>query len=207
MKHWILAAATLALVTGAPLAAQEPHFGIGLTVGVPTGAFNSTTYPSGATESYESALGLQFTASFPVDRSLAWRLNLSGQTFSGHADDPAVRDRLNTQDAMFSIGGDAQIFLGTGNAQRHLGTYLIGGLALDLERFTASYDDPSFYPDSTINKSRLGLNVGIGHSVRYVGRWRWNFEATYHKTLTSHDTGAGDPPAADFIRLGAGVTF
>lgn len=206
MKFWIPAATTLALAMGGPLAAQEPHFGIGVTVGVPTGAFNSTTYGSGIRESYESALGLQFTASFPVDRSLAWRLNLSGQTFSGHVDEPG-QYRINTQDAMFSIGGDAQIFVGGGNAQRHLGTYLIGGLALDLERFTASLDDPSFYADEVTNKSRLGLNVGIGHSMRYVGRWRWNFEATYHKTLTGHDTGAGDPPAADFIRLGAGVTF
>ncbi|BDU74552.1 outer membrane beta-barrel protein [Mesoterricola silvestris] len=206
MKTWILAATTLALTVGAPLAAQEPHFGLGVTVGVPTGALNSTTYAGGATESYDSTLGLQFTASFPVDRSLAWRLNLSGQTFSGHVDEPG-QFRVNTQDAMFSIGADAQIFVGGGNAQRHIGTYLIGGLALDLERFSSSYDDPSYYPDTVTNKSRMGLNVGIGHSMRYIGRWRWNFEATYHKTLSSHDTGAGDPPAADFIRLGAGVVF
>lgn len=206
MKKWILAATTLALATGVPLAAQDPHFGIAVNVGIPTGAFNSTSYGGGITETYDSALGLQFTASFPVDRSLAFRLNVNGSTFSGHGDEPGY-PRYNTQNSMFSVGGEAQIFLGNGNAQRHIGSYLIGGLSADIERFTASYDDPNFYPDTVLNKTRLGLNVGFGHSIRYVGRWRWTFEATFHKTLTSHDTNAGDPPASDLVRLGAGIVF
>jgi hypothetical protein len=208
MKKWIFAATTLVLASGAPLAAQDVHFGIGVNLSVPTGAFNSTNYGGGARETYDSALGAQFTVSFPVDRSLALRLNIGGTTFSGTGDDPGGRpSHYNTQNAMFSIGGDAQVFLADGDARRHVGTYLIGGLALDMERFSASVDDPSFFPDTVLNKTRLGLNVGLGHSFRYVGRWRWTLEATFHKTLTAHDTDAGDPPAADFARLGFGFIF
>ncbi len=206
MKNRFMAAIALVLASGVSLAAQDAHLGLSVNLNVPTGAFSSTTYAGPITEAYDPALGVAFTASFPVDRSMAFRLNLSGTTFSGHADEPGY-DRYNLQDAMFSLGGEVQLFMAGGDAQRHLGSYLIGGLSVDLERFSASYGDPSFYADNAVSKTRLGATVGFGHSFRYVGRWRWNMEVTFHKTLTAYDTNAGDPPPADFVRVGAGIVF
>jgi hypothetical protein len=208
MKNLILAATTLVLAAGAPLAAQNAHLGVAVNLGVPTGAFSSTTYSDASQESYDPGLGFQFTASFPVDRSLAFRLNLGGNTFRGKYDQPG-NYRQDVQDAMFSVGGEAQIFLADGNAMRHLGSYFIGGMALDLEKFSASDSgyDPSFFPNTVVNKSRLAVVAGFGHSFPYAGRWRWTLEAVYHKTLTSYDTNAGDPPPADFVRISAGFVF
>jgi len=209
MRNWILTATTLALAAGMPLAAQGASLGLAAVLGAPTGVFNSTTYGDGSTETYDPALGLQFTASFPMDRALALRLNLTGMNFSGHRNDanpPGYRYRA--QDSMFSLGGEAQVFLGDGNAMRHTGSYLIGGLSLDLERFDISVNDPNNFDAliaDTVTKSRLGLEAGFGHSFRYYGRMRWTLEAVYHKTLTG--TAEGDPPASDFVKISYGVVF
>ena len=120
MKKWMLAASALALVA-APLAAQEAHYGVGLVVGVPTGALSNTSYPDGSNESYNSGLGVQFTVSWPVDQSLALRVNFGGISFDGTGSQPQFSD-WNVQDSIFSIGGEAQLFLADGNARRHLGT-------------------------------------------------------------------------------------
>jgi hypothetical protein len=64
MKMWIAAATAFALATGAPLAAQTANFGLGVLVGVPTGALNSTSYPDGSTETYNSTLGGQLTGTW-----------------------------------------------------------------------------------------------------------------------------------------------
>jgi len=49
--------------------------------------------------------------------------------------------------------------------------------------------------------------VGIGHSFGYDAGMRFNLEATFHKTLTGNDVGAGDPPSTDFVKLGFGWVF
>jgi len=204
MKKALLATAILALVGSAPAAAQGAHLGFALNLAAPTGNFSSYTYSDGTHDTFDATLGLQFMASFPVDRNLAFRLDVNGMNFHGNSNDiynPFL------QNAMFSIGGEAQIFLGDGNALRHTGGYLIGGLSADFERFTTSEDTWSYYSGPSLNKTRLGLVVGYGHSFRYVGRWRWNVEGVYHKTLTGTDTTAGDPPASDYFRVGIGMIF
>ncbi|BDU78425.1 outer membrane beta-barrel protein [Mesoterricola sediminis] len=206
MKKILLTAATLVLAGAAPLAAQAPHLGFGLNLAIPTGDFSSKTYGDGTRDTYDAALGLQLMASFPVDKNFAFRVDINGMNFQGNSDYPGY-PRFNLQNSMFSLAGEAQIFLGDGNALRHTGGYLIGGLSADFERFTGSYDDPAYYPDVTLNKTRMGLVVGYGYSFRYVGRWRWNVEGVYHKTLTGNDTNAGDPPSSDYFRVGFGMIF
>lgn len=209
MKRWILATTTLVLAAGSPLAAQEPHFGLGVILGIPTGALNSTTYPDTSNEGYNAGLGVQFTVSFPVDRSLALRVNVSGITYDGTGSAPGFNN-WNVQDAMFSIGGDAQFFLADGNANRNIGTYLIGGLHADFERFSASDYDPSFFAATSVDKTRMALVAGIGHTFRSYGRYRWTLEGVYHKTLTGTNTndfaGVGFP-ASDSVQLYLGFSF
>jgi hypothetical protein len=209
MKTWILAATTLALAAGLPLAAQEPHFGVGVILGAPTGALNSTSYPDQATEAYNSGLGAQFTVSWPVDPALAVRLNVSGITFDGTGSAPMTYN-WNVQDSIFSLGSEAEIFLADGSADRHLGTYLIGGLHLDMERFAASDYDPSSWSATTVNKNRIAGTVGVGHTFRGRGWGRWTLEAAYHKTLTdtssNDDAGVGFP-ASDYLKFYAGLEF
>jgi hypothetical protein len=210
MKLRVLAGTALLVAAAMPLAAQAaPNFGLAINLAVPTGGFSSTTYADGSKETYDTTVGAQFTASFPVDRNLALRFNVSGQNFSGDWR-PAGDQSMNTEDSFWSIGGEAQMFLGNGNAMRHLGAYLIGGVSVDFERFSFSVDDPSFYGNDTwgaVNKTRLGGTVGMGYSWRTVGRWRWTMEGVYHGTLSNHNTDAGDPPAADFVKFSFGMIF
>jgi len=209
MKHWILAGTILVLAAGRPLAAQEVHYGVGLITGVPTGALSGSSYPDGSRETYDPGFGAQFTASWPLDRALALRLNLSGITFYGTGTAPQTFD-WNLRESVFSVGGEAEVFMQDGSAPRHLGTYLIGGLHADFERFSASDYNPSFFSATTVNKTRLAATAGIGHTFRSYGRPRWSLEAAYHKTLTGTDSdnGAGVGfPAADYLKLYVGLAF
>jgi len=209
MKTWILAATALALTTGAPLAAQTPNFGLGVIVGTPTGALSSTSYPDGSSEAYNSSLGAQFTMSWPVERNLALRLNASGITFDGTGSAPQTYN-WNVQDSVFSLGCEAELFLPDGNVERHLGTYLIGGLHTDFERFSASDYDPTYFAATTVNKTRLAATVGLGHTFRAYGRYHWTLEAAYHKTLTgtdSNDLAGVGYPASDYLKFYAGFAF
>jgi hypothetical protein len=219
MENVRVAALALVLALGAPMAAQEPHFGLGLSLSIPTGKFNSSTYsypptiqngvPS--TEGYDSTLGGQFTVSFPVDPKLAIRLDVYGQSTTGTDSAPGYLS-YNLQHDLFSLGGEAQYFPGTGDAYRHRGTYLVGGLSMDLERFRSSYGSPE-WSGYDLNKTRLGGLVGVGYSFRPFGYWRTNAELAFHKTLSPYDTNAqptvGNPatPPADFLRLTYGVVF
>ncbi len=209
MKTWILAATTLALATAAPLAAQTPNFGLGLILGVPTGALNSSSYPDGQNETYNSSLGGQFTVSWPVQQALALRLNLSGIAFDGTGSAPGFYN-WNVQDSVFSIGGEAELFLPDGNVERHLGSYLIGGLHSDFEHFSASNFDPSYAAFTSVDKTRLAATVGFGHTFRGYGRTHWTLEAAYHKTLTgtdSNDSAGLGFPASDYLKFYAGIAF
>lgn len=205
-------AALLAL--GAPLAAQEPHFGIGVALSVPAGALNSTRYPpsgavaSPATESYDSTLGGQFTVSFPMDQKTAIRLDVYGETgYGSNRADGYPSFDLRHQ--LLSIGGEMQVFPGLGNAERHRGGYFLGGLSMDLERFESSQYDYG----SGVSRTRLGGTVGAGFSFRPYGFWRSNIEVAFHKTLTGTDAGSDaasispGTPAADFVRFTYGIIF
>ena len=203
----------LILVSGSALKAQSPHMGFSLNLTIPTGDFASKSYPDWVPpqkETYDSGLGGSFTISFPTDRNLAFRLNLSGSSENGtnHA---TGYTNLHLQHSMFSVGGDLQIFP-QGTAFRHRGLYFVAGLSADIERFNASQgSDPGYYPDYTTNKTRLGGSVGIGHSFGYDAGMRFTMEATFHKTLTGTDANAntGDLPMpnADFVKLGFGFVF
>jgi hypothetical protein len=206
--------AMLLIVAGvAPtLAAQEPHFGFALNLVFPTGAFRNTTYPPTSqfpatqTEGYDLGLGGQFTISFPVDPKVAIRLNFGGQTTDGSNTAPGY-DRINLRHEMFSLGGEMQVFPGMGSAYRHQGTYLLGGLSADFERFDRSFGDPDWDYTDTTRKSRLGGDLGIGHSFGYSGGGRFTLEGVFHKTLTGNSLSAGDPPSTDFAKLSLGWVF
>ena len=203
------------LASGSALKAQSPHLGFSLNLTVPTGAFNSTTYPAYTDafnnfvppqrETYDVGLGGSFTASFPTDRNLAVRLNISGSSENGVNRAQGYSD-INLQHSIFSLGGDLQIFP-QGTAYRHSGLYFVVGLSADFERFDRSFGDPQYDYTDTTSKSRLGGNIGLGHTFGYNAGMRFNLEATFHKTLTGNDTGAGDPPSTDFVKLGFGFVF
>lgn len=205
----------LLLAAGSALRAQSPHMGFSLNLTMPTGAFDSTTYPPyldhqnnlvpTQKETYDVGVGASFTVSFPMDRNLALRLNLSGSSEDGR--NRAVGySTINLRHSIFSLGGDLQIFP-QGTAFRHRGLYFVAGLAADFEQFDRSFGDPQYDYTDTTHKSRLGGNVGIGHSFGYDAGMRFTMEATFHKTLTAHDVDAGDPPSTDFVKLGFGFVF
>jgi hypothetical protein len=206
----------LILVSGSALKAQSPHMGFSLNLMLPTGDFASATYPSyfsnsaGRTipaqkETYDVGLGGSFTVSFPMDRNLAIRLNLSGSGENGTNRAPG-ETTINLRHSMFNLGGDLQIFP-QGTAFRHRGLYFVAGLSADFEQFDRSFGDPQFDYTDTTRKSRMGGSVGIGHSFGYDAGTRFTMEATFHKTLTNHDVAAGDPPSTDFVKLGFGFVF
>jgi len=207
----------LFLVLGAPLAAQDAHLGIGLSLAFPTGGFNSTNYPGAgaanpaSNEGYNTALGVQFTASFPVQQDLAARLDVYGQDTSGTDTSPGYAS-YNLEHELLSIGGEAQWFPGDGDAFRHRGAYLLGGASLDLERFTSDYGD-LYYNGHSVDRTRLGGLVGFGYSFRPYRRWRQTVEVAFHKTLSGYSAptqpatvSPGTPPA-DFLRVTYGFVF
>lgn len=206
----------LILVSGSALKAQSPHVGFSLNLLFPTGDFASTTYPAYFSssagrvippqkETYDVGLGGSFTVSFPVDRNLAIRLNLSGSAENGTNRAPG-ESTINLRHSQFNLGGDLQIFP-QGTAFRHRGLYFVAGLSADFEQFDRSFGDPLYDYTDTTRKSRLGGSLGIGHSFGYDAGMRFTLEATFHKTLTSHDVDAGDPPSTDFVKLGFGFVF
>ena len=211
----------LLLASGAALKAQSPHIGFSLNLLAPTGDFASTTYPAyysaslGRTippqkETYDIGLGGSFTVSFPVDRNLAIRLNLSGSSENG-TNRAAGEATINLRHSQFNLGSDLQIFP-QGTAYRHRGFYFVAGLSADFEQFDRSFGNLNYdYYNSdnidTTHKSRLGGSFGIGHSFGYDAGMRFTLEATFHKTLTAHDVAAGDPPSTDYLKFGFGFVF
>lgn len=202
----------LAAGSGSALEAQDPRFAASLNLILPTGGFRSTTYgptaslPVNQEEGHDLGLGGQFTISFPLDPKLAIRLNLSGHAVDGSNTAPGY-DTINMRHYMFSVGGDLQIF--TMSAHRHRGTYFLAGLSADFERFDRSYDDigDPWSDVDTVRKSRLGGNVGLGHTFGLDAGVRFNLEATYHATLNGKDEAKGEPPSTDFVRLSFGFVF
>jgi len=216
MRRTTMLLLPLLLASGAALQAQSPHIGFSLNLLFPTGEFASKTYPAyysptaGYTiapqkETYDVGLGGSFTVSFPVDRTLAIRLNLSGSAEDG-TNRAAGETTINLRHSQFNLGGDLQIFP-EGTAFRHRGLYFVVGLSADFEQFDRSFGDPQYDYTDTTRKSRMGGSIGIGHSFGYDAGARFTMEATFHKTLTSHDVEAGDPPPTDFVKVGFGFVF
>ncbi len=213
----LILAPVLALALAGPALAQDAHVGLGLALSVPTGRFDSSSYsPAGqngvpSRESYDPTLGGQFTVSFPVDPRLALRLDVYGQSSTGKDTAPGYVS-YNLQHDLLSLGGELQFFPGPGDAFRHRGAYLVGGLSLDLERFRSGYDNPDG-SDSSVNRTRLGGLVGAGYSFRAFGPWRSNVEVAFHRTLNGNaGNDQPDPytpatPPADFLRLTYGIVF
>ncbi len=200
----------LLLASGQALRAQSPHLGFSVNLTIPTGDFASKTYLTTTgheKETYDLGLGGSFTASFPVDRNLAFRLDLSGSSETG-VNRAAGYSDLNLRHSLFSVGGDLQIFP-QGTAFRHRGLYFVAGLSADFEQFSRGYGNDYYYynDSSSTSKSRLGGKVGIGHSFGFDAGRKFTVEATYHTTLTSKDVNAGDPPSTDFLKLGFGLVF
>lgn len=212
----------LVLASGVGLQAQSPHMGFSLNLLIPTGDFGSKTYPSYYSpsagyvippqkETYDVGLGGSFTVSFPLDRNLAIRLNLSGSAENG-TNRAQGESTINLRHSQFNLGGDLQLFP-QGTAFRHRGLYFVAGLSADFEQFDRSFGDLNSdyyfnnYNVDTTRKSRLGGSLGIGHSFGRDAGMRFTLEATFHKTLTSHDVDAGDPPSSDFVKVGFGVVF
>jgi hypothetical protein len=190
--------------------------GFSLNLITPTGDFGSTTYPAYISsitghlippqkETYDVGLGASFTVSWPVDRNWAWRLNVSASSEDGHNRALGQAD-INLRHTQMNLGGDLQLFPG-GTALQHRGLYVVGGLSADFERFDRSFGDVTWDYTDTSRKSRLGANVGLGHSFGYVGGMRFTLEATFHKTLSGHDVAAGDPPSSDFTKVAFGWVF
>jgi hypothetical protein len=218
MRRTLLPALAMILALPAAAQAQSPHFGVALNLLVPTGEFNQselhyvhpTGGPSTIKEGYDTGLGAQFWVSLPVNRTVAFRFNLSGSSNDGSYDDPNY-PRYNARQTMFSIGTELQLFLQEG-AFSHKGSYLYGGIAADFERFDLGYGDLNsngYYYNSdivdTTRKTRLGGNFGFGHSFGYAGGVRFNMEVGYHATL--QDRKAGDPPKSDSVKIGFGIVF
>jgi hypothetical protein len=208
MNIWTLPALALVASLGAPLVAQDAHFGAAVNLAFPTGSFQSnghydSTLGVTSTDSFDTGVGVMFNASFPMDRRMAFRLEVGGEGFSGKNRAPGYGD-LNLQQRMFTIGGQAQVFVGNGTALRYLGPYLVGGFSLDMERFDTSVGN-SYYNSDSFNKTRIGGLVGAGYAWRPYGSMRYTLEGAFHRTLTG--TGAGDPPAADFFRASFGIMF
>jgi hypothetical protein len=205
----------LALALGAPLAAQEANFGLGLSLSFPTGAFHSTNYaPSGgvtvpSNESYDTTVGGEFTVSFPVQPNFAWRLDIYAQGTSGEDTAPGYAS-YDLRHTLFSLGGEAQWFLADGDAYRHRGTFLLAGASMDLERFTLDYDYP-YWTSYSVNKTRAGGLLGWGYAFRPYRGWHSDVEVAYHKTLDPGSTAYNFPtpptPAADFLRLTYAIIF
>lgn len=210
-------------LAAAPLAAQGLYSGLSLNVAVPQGSFSSGGYPANpgsgyvtilpgngffptaqvgtppTTQGYDTAVGLQYTATFPLDRTWAVRAQASFFVFKGTGTSPGYPSE-DLRDFMASLGADVMAFLGRGSATRAVGPYVLGGLSMDFEGFSSSYNDPW----DSASQTRLGGTVGVGYA--FPGRYpRFTVEAAYHATLTG--TGGSNPPAANFLRIGVGFMF
>ena len=198
------------------LGAQDPHFGFAFNLAFPTGEFREKSYAPTSTvlatqkEGDDIGVGGQFTLSFPLENTVAIRLNFGGQSTSGSNTAPGYA-KQTLQHNIFSIGGDFQLFI-NGSARRHRGTYFFFGPSADFERWDyredAGSDHWHDYWDYTTyeRKSRMGANFGIGNSFgTHVGRF--TMEVGFHKTLSGNDAAKGEPPSADFVKLSFGWVF
>lgn len=211
MRSQVIACAA-ALSLASTLGAQDPHFGFAFNLAFPTGEFREKTYAPNSTvttpqkEGFDVGMGAQFTMSFPIEKSVAIRMNFGGQSTSG-SNTAAGYAKQDLSHNIFSLGGELQLFV-NGSALRHRGTYFFFGPSADFERWDYTYDNHHDYWDYSTyqRKSRMGATFGIGNSFgTYTGRF--TMELGFHKTLSGNDAGVGDPPSADFVKLSFGWVF
>jgi hypothetical protein len=213
----------LALVCAGALQAQSPNFGLSIFLSVPSGNFAETKYKESifdessndwlsiiATEGYDVGVGGNFTMSFPLQKTLAFRVGFGGMSSKGTSTTPGY-ETIFLRHTLFNISGEFQIFFD--DAYRHRGTYIIAGISGDFEKFERSYDDnwdygwDDWYRDVDVErKSRLAGNVGIGHTF-YGSDIKFATEITYHSTLTNKDFNLGNPIPSDFVRISFGLVF
>lgn len=203
---------TLLLAAGSTgLMAQSVTVGMAFDLLCPTGDFNQTTYPANSAvlvpqkEGYDLGVGAHFFLGFPVSRQVAFRVDFSGTSTNGSNTAPGYR-KVNTRHGMFGLGAGLELYPEGGSAFRHQGLYFLGGVSADFERFDRSFGDVNYDYTMTDRKSRMGANVGLGHSWGRQGGLRFTLEATYHKTLTGIDKDY-QIPAADFVKIGFGMVF
>jgi hypothetical protein len=203
---------------GLPLAAQEYRVGVAFDLGLPMGAFYNTSYgPAGnvnytVNQGYNVGTGFALSLTLiPQDSQVAVRFSLTQMSFSGHANalEPgtlALEGGLHQR--TYAFGTDAQVFFSGSQAAARTGTYLLGGLSLDQERFDTGASPFNGGIASSLNETRLALVYGLGHQFPLgSGNLRGTLELAYHKTLSLTNTAAGDPPAANYLRLSAGLLF
>ena len=206
-----IAVPLLILIAGSGLQAQSPHIGFNINLLLPTGAFRSVTYPPTLRvrvpqdEGYDFGLGGSFHLSFPIERSLAFRLSFGFASTNG-SNTAAGYDKINLRHTQFNLGGEFQIFPNQ-TAYRHKGFYFLGGASADFERFDRSFGDPGYDFTDTTRKSRMGLIGGVGHSFGYDAGTRFTLELAYHKTITGNKASAGDPPNTDYLKASFGWVF
>jgi hypothetical protein len=213
MKRLTCLAFALACI--APLQAQSPNFGLSVLMSIPSGRFAETKYneiiddmPAIATEGYDVGIGGQFTMSFPLQKTLAFRAGIGGMTSRGTSAVPG-HETIFLRHTLFNLSGEFQIFFD--DAYRHRGTYAIAGISGDFERFERSFEDrwDDFFSYSDVDvtrKSRLGGILGMGHTF-YGSSVKFTAEVAYHATLTNKDFNLGEPIGTDFIRISLGWIF
>jgi len=179
-----------------PAWAQDAYMGVALAYATPQGAFNNSSFPANpssgylaiipgtrfmptvlmgtpaTTQGYNATAGLQITRSVPVDRTWAIRVDASMFSFSGSATAPNYPS-VDLRAGLATIGCEALAFVGDGNAFRYQGTYLFGGLSLDLGMYNSAYMDSW---DTGI-ATRVGGTVGIGHCFKASDSRRYTLEA------------------------------
>jgi hypothetical protein len=214
MRH--LTCLALALACLGPLQAQSPNFGLSIFVSAPSGRFAETKYqedieglPSVATEGYDVGFGGQFTMSFPLQKTLAFRAGIAGMSSKGTSTMPGY-ETIFLRHTLVSLSGEFQIFLD--DAYRHRGGYVIAGISGDFERFERSYDDRwdsrwDDYSEMDVErKNRLGGILGVGHTF-YGSSFKFTVEAAYHTSLTGKDFNRGEPIGSDFVKVSLGLVF
>jgi hypothetical protein len=202
----------LGLVASGPLLqAQRPNLGVSFNLGFPTGGYRSQDWPATPAasgpihQSFDTAFGAQFTASFPLQEAVALRACIGAMTASGSQMQDAW-GRRGLRNNLFAIGGDVQIFLDKG-AMRHRGTYLYAGPSMDFEQWSYTYTRYwNTYLYTYDRKSRPAANFGFGHSFP-VHSGRFTLEVGFHKTLSGNNTSQGEPSSTDFAKLGVGWVF
>jgi hypothetical protein len=207
-----------------PMWAQGAYMGVALTYATPQGAFSHSSFPANpasgyltilpgtgfmptvlqgtpaTSQDYNAGLGLQVTWSVPVDRTWAIRADASMRTFSGSATAPKYPS-VGLRAGLATFGCDALAFFGDGNAFQYQGSYLFGGLSMDIGMYSSAYMDPWDSGSST----RVGATMGIGHSFKVSDYRRYTLEASYHTTLSG--TGATSPPSSDLFSISVGMIF
>lgn len=207
----------IALASIGALHAQSPNFGLSFDLGIPVGEFLEKKYaptfdvPVQQIEGYDIGYGGRFTMSFPVQKHIAFCAGL-GAMFTKGTNTASGFDTIYLKHQAYSLTAELQVFFR--DAYRNQGTYLFGGIAGNLERFSRSFvEDSRYYGwyDSEVDverKSRLGGFVGIGHSFYYGGGDpSFKLELSYNFTASNSDYKRGEPIAVDFCKISFGVTF